>query len=145
MVLLFKFLLLWVFPLIIFRLIFHYNLWLLFCDWVFRIMLADLFPFAETEWKLFFQGVPKGLKAFFSQVLRGFLTELGSFNMKFGSFSSAGIISIVKIVLALINEKCVGVIIVLRYYNSLLPQIKLLAFTTTSILSEVERVSNTAW
>ena len=108
-------------------------------------MLADLFPFAETEWKLFFQGVPKGLKAFFSQVLRGFLTELGSFNMKFGSFSSAGIISIVKIVLALINEKCVGVIIVLRYYNSLLPQIKLLAFTTTSILSEVERVSNTAW
>lgn len=65
--------------------------------------------------------------------------------MKFGSFSSAGIISIVKIVLALINEKCAGVIIVLRYYNSLLPQIKVLAFTTTSILSEVERVSNTAW
>ena len=65
--------------------------------------------------------------------------------MKFGSFSSAGIISIVKIVLALINEKCAGVTIVLRYYNSLLPQIKVLAFTTTSILSEVERVSNTAW
>ena len=99
--------------------------------------LADLFPFAETESILFFEGLPKGPKALFSQVLRSFLTEIGSFNMKFGFFSSAGIISIVKVVIALINEKCVGVIIVLRSYNLFLTQTIGLAFMTTSILVRI--------
>ena len=108
-----------------------------FCGCYFRILFVDLFPFAETESILFFEGLPKGPKALFSQVLRSFLTEIGSFNMKFGFFSSAGIISIVKVVIALINEKCVGVIIVLRSYNLFLTQTIGLAFMTTSILVRI--------
>lgn len=53
------------------------------------------------------------------------------------SVSSATIISITRMVVALINEKPVGVTTVLRSYNSVLTKTKGLTFVITSILIKI--------